>query len=205
MPPRIPLPAACLRANASFTLPIRSFSSTACQAKDRFKKPFIHDPYIVAQRARKKAANLTRRAELEETRVSSLGNPVRGVTTPFIESLDSGKPLSEAEGVHLNYRFDPATVQAQLERSEKLAVPLSEIGKKAAAGPFQWSDSIKYGKTKDMERTVDEIEAQNKKDHARAAEAIARITALENGSSKDRMRVNISRCVETFGRHNTDK
>jgi ribosomal protein S15 len=41
-------------------------------------------------------------------------------------------------------------------------------------------------------------------DHARAAEAIARITALDNGSSKDRMRVNITRCVSTFGRHNTD-
>ena len=208
MPPRIPLPA-CLRAPTPFVLPLRPFSSSAqCLAKDRFKKPYIHDPYVVAQRARKKAANLSRRAELEEGRVSSLGDPVRGVKTPFVESLDTGKPLAEAEGeaVHLNYRFDPATVQKQLSRSEKVAVPLSELGNTTVGGPFPWSgDAHKHGKTADIEQTADEIEAQSKKDHARAAEAIARITALDNGSSKDRMRVNVTRCIETFGRHNTDK
>jgi ribosomal protein S15 len=205
MPPRIPLPV-CLRAPTTLALPLRPFSSSAqVLAKDRYKKPYIHDPYVVAQRARKKAANLSRRAELDEGRVSSLGDPVRGVQTPFIESLDTGKPLTEAEDVHLNYRFDPATVQAQLARSEKLAVPLSDIGKKATAGSIQWSDPLNSGKAVAIEKTADELEAQSKKDHARAAEAIARITALDNGSSKDRMRVNVTRCIETFGRHNTDK
>lgn len=56
-----------------------------------------------------------------------------------------------------------------------------------------------------IQKTADELEAEQNADHARATEAIARITALANGSSKDRMRVNITRCVETFGRHNTDK
>jgi ribosomal protein S15 len=97
-------------------------------------------------------------------------------------------------------------VERQLRRSEKLAIPLSDIGKpNTPAAAFQWSGSLQYGKTAEIQRSAEEIEAQNKKDHARAAEAIARITALENGSSKDRMRVNITRCVETFGRHNTDK
>lgn len=40
--------------------------------------------------------------------------------------------------------------------------------------------------------------------HKTAAAAIQRITALENGSSKNRMKVNVARCVNTFGRHNTD-
>jgi ribosomal protein S15 len=197
-----------------FTLPIRLFSSnSALQAKndDRAKQRASRDPYLVAQRNRKKAANLTRRAELEQGRVASLGNPVRGVSTPFLESFDTGKPATYEEGkkipkdnLHLNYAFEPKTVENQLRRSEKLAIPLSEIEKQTSAGPYPFSSSTRR-RTVEIEKSAEEIEAQNKKDHARAAEAIARITALENGSSKDRMRVNITRCVEMFGRHNTDR
>jgi ribosomal protein S15 len=143
--------------------------------------------------------------------VASLGNPVRGVSTPFIESFDTGKPVEYEEGkktpkdrAHLNYAFEPKNVERQLKKSEKLAIPLSEIGKQATTGPYPWSDATR-NKATAIEKSAEEIEAQNKKDHARAAEAIARITALANGSSKDRMRVNITRCVETFGRHNTDR
>lgn len=66
-----------------------------------------------------------------------------------------------------------------------------------------------FGQDTASKQAVEEEEesptVRQKNDHARATEAIKRITALENGSSKDRMRVNISRCVATFGRHNTDK
>lgn len=199
-----------------FTLPIRSFTSTSLLQGKTFdkgqKKRISHDPYLIAQRNRKKAANLSRRAELEEGRVASLGNPVRGVPTPFVQSFESGRSLTYEEGrkipedtLHLNYAFDPNIVQKQLKKSEKLAVPLSEIGKQSAGGPYQWSDSLHYGKAKEAQKSAEEIEEQNRKDHERAAEAIARITALENGSSKDRMRVNITRCIETFGRHKTDR
>jgi ribosomal protein S15 len=179
---------------------------------ERQKKRIANDPYIVAQRNRKKAANLSRRAELEQARVASLGDPVRGNRTPFVESFDTGKPITYEEGKKipqdkslLNYAFDPTIVEKQLEKSQKLAVPLSEIAKPQPAEQYQWSASLQLGRTKAIEKTAEEIEEQNIKDHARAAEAIARITALENGSSKDRMRVNKLRCVETFGRHNTDR
>jgi ribosomal protein S15 len=165
---------------------------------------------LIALRNQKKAANLSRRAELDRGRVASLGNPVRGVTTPFIESFDTGTPVKHEPGKntpkdrrHLNYAFEPQAVNTQLQRSRKLAVPLSEIAKKTTTTPYSWGDAAR-SKTVEVEKTADEIEAQNKRDHARAAEAIARITALQNGSSKDRMRVNITRCIETFGRHNTD-
>ncbi|USP78983.1 hypothetical protein yc1106_06257 [Curvularia clavata] len=220
MPPRIPA-LSCLRASTSpsvsaqFTLPIRTFVSTSrfqAESIERQKKRLASDPYIVAQRNRKKAANLSRRAELEQARVASLGNPVRGVSTPFVESFDTGKPIAHEEGkkipqdrTHLNYAFDPATVEQQLKRSQKLAVPLSGIAKQATPGPYPWNDGSRYDQTRAIEKSVQEIQEQNEKDHARAVEAIRRITALENGSSKDRMRVNIARCVETFGRHNTDK
>lgn len=182
---------------------------------ERSKKRVSHDPYVVAQRNRKKAANLTRRAELEQARVGSLGNPVRGITTPFVQSLETGKPIRldgnkklPEDRVRLNYAFEPTDVEHQLEKSEKLAVPLSELAPSPTTQQvYPWSSSTAYSgsQIQNIEKTTIEIEEQNEKDHARAAEAIARITALENGSSKDRMRVNIARCVETFGRHNTDK
>jgi ribosomal protein S15 len=147
--------------------------------------------------------------------VASLGNPVRGVPTPFTESFATGTPVAYEEGKkipedkpHLNYAFEPTVVEEQLRRSEQLAVPLSDITKlttSASPSPYQWSGSMQYGQAAEIEKSAEEIEAQGRKEHARAVEAIARITALANGSSKDRMRVNITRCVNTFGRHNTDK
>ena len=37
-----------------------------------------------------------------------------------------------------------------------------------------------------------------------ANEALQRIASLSLGSSKDRLRVNTQRCIDSFGRHNTD-
>ncbi|KAF1917649.1 hypothetical protein BDU57DRAFT_546875 [Ampelomyces quisqualis] len=219
MPPRIPLPTS-LRASAHssttspFALPFRPFSSTsAFLAKnngDKARQRASRDPYLIAQRNRKKAANLTRRAELEQGRVASLGDPVRGTPTPFVESLATGKPVAYEErkkafkdNLHLNYAFEPKTVAQQLHRSRKLAVPLGEILAKGDPEPYSWHRDTKI-RTPEIEKSAEEIKEESTRDHARAAEAIARITALENGSSKDRMRANITRCVETFGRHNTD-
>lgn len=213
MPPRIPLPS-CLRApNApsTFALPLRPFSTTGALQKltslER-KQRFEHDPYIAAQKARKKAANLMRRAELEQTRAESLGNPVRGVPTPFVQSFDTGRPSdapATTADTQMNYRIDPQSLQSQLERSQQLAVPLSDLAKPDTSATYPWSSSMRHNMTRNIQKSAEEIEKQGKKEHARATEAIARITALENGSSKDRMRVNVTRCIETFGRHNTDK
>lgn len=221
MPPRISV-ASCLRASSSpapfslplpLPLPLRPFSTaqplqkklTSLERKQRFE----HDPYIAAQKARKKAANLSRRAELEQARVDSLGNPVRGVSTPFVQSFDTGRPAGTAASTpadaQLNYRFDPQAVESQLAQSQRLAVPLSELAQAKQGAAYPWSSDTHHNRLARIQHTADDIAAQNERDHARAAEAIARITALENGSSKDRMRVNITRCVETFGRHNTDK
>ena len=40
--------------------------------------------------------------------------------------------------------------------------------------------------------------------HGRVQEAVRRITNVENGNSKDRFRINVERCIHTFGRHQTD-
>lgn len=220
MPPRIAVLSSCLRATTSkspcpLVLPIRSFAATArvpAQTLEREKLRQLRDPYLIAQRARKKAANLSRRAELDEARAATLGDPVRGIPTPFVESFATGEAPAPVVGAttlkeqpYLNYALNPTTVERQLRRSQKLAVPLSDVEPPGAPAQFQWSESMQYDMPKATQASSDENEAQKQKDHARAAEAIARITALENGSSKDRMRVNRKRCIETFGRHQTDK
>ncbi|KAF2704684.1 ribosomal protein-like protein S15 [Pleomassaria siparia CBS 279.74] len=213
MPPRIPV-LACLRASKAaaplqFTLPFRPFSSTPVVQGKKHGRPIKHisqDPYLVAMRNRKKAANLSRRGELEQQRVDSLGDPVRGTVTPFVESFETGIPLEPTadiktpkEEFHLNYALKPKDVEASLAISEKLAVPRSM--KKPPGAEYTWKP-INYAADPDE---LKKFEQEKLKDHQRATEAIARITALENGSSKDRMRVNITRCVSTFGRHNTDR
>lgn len=41
--------------------------------------------------------------------------------------------------------------------------------------------------------------------HKHASDAVSRIIDMQNSNAQDRLRVNIQRCIETFGRHNTDK
>lgn len=213
---------------SQFALPLRPFSASPALAKSsRHGKKVTHDPYLLAQQARKKAANLSRRADIEAVRVASLGDPVRGNSTPFIESFPSASPIKWEEGkkapidkTHLNYALRPYMVDKQLEKSQRIAIPLDELKSKADAAVSQstepqypWSQYIKYPPGLDQwgsstpaepKEEVD-VEEQRKKDHERATEAIKRITSLDNGSSKDRMRVNVARCVSTFGRHNTDR
>lgn len=90
-------------------------------------------------------------------------------------------------------------MESSLAISETLAVP--RFVKKPATTAYNYPP-INYHT--DPAKEEQDLEREKLKDHQRATEAIARITALENGSSKDRMRVNITRCVSTFGRHNTD-
>lgn len=40
--------------------------------------------------------------------------------------------------------------------------------------------------------------------HENVQEAIKRIVNVDNGSSKDKFRINVERCINTFGRHKTD-
>jgi ribosomal protein S15 len=126
-----------------------------------------------------------------QQRAESLGDPVRGITTPFVESFDTATPLKPSEKVptpaeedRLNYGLRPEDLEQSLERSKYLAVP-------------QVDDSSFVDLGVNSEEKRDEA-------HKTASAAIERITALANGSSKNRMKVNVARCVNTFGRHNTD-
>ena len=100
------------------------------------KKRKSQDPYLVAQRERKKAANLSRQAELRQQRAEALGDPVRGITTDFVKSFDTGglgavydaqqqeTAAALAPPPRNNYSIRPEELDRSLERSAALAVDL---------------------------------------------------------------------------------
>ncbi|KAH7130136.1 hypothetical protein B0J11DRAFT_482448 [Dendryphion nanum] len=221
MPPRISI-YTCLRASkplttatSQFTLPIRPFSTTPnalAKQTSRPKKKVSHDPYIREQQARKKAAFFARKGELKTERLQNLGDPVRGTTTPFVESFAPGAPLRDArptkapeDSPTLNYALTPNNVSEALSRSVNLAVVRQIEKPQDLKKPFYFDQFRQPEKKPEASVEEEDPETRRQKDHERATEAIKRITLLDNGSSKDRMRVNIARCVATFGRHNTDQ
>lgn len=176
------------------------------------------DPYALAQARARKAANISRQQELKEKRSEALGDPVRGVTTPFVQSFDtaapppptpqstththtigsrdrqSATPTQAAPAPdatsedHLNFYLSKPEVHDTISHSELLIAPVSRYGTSSILSNEQTSKQ----------------KADRDEKHATATEALRRIASLANGSSKDRLRVNIQRCISTFGRHTTD-
>lgn len=167
----------------------------------------------MAQAKARKAANLSRQQVLQKERAAALGDPVRGITTPFIKSFDTGLPpqpdtTSEAvskesksdgpsqppsgpdaqQEKYLNYSLAPHELDESLAHSETLSAPIPSLGPAWQQDPRDNDHSLRKHAAK----------------HATATEALARITSLANASSKDRLRANTARCVATFGRHATD-
>jgi ribosomal protein S15 len=167
----------------------------AVNVSSKAKKRNTHDPYALAQRQQRKAANLMRQEELKREREAALGDPVRGITTSFVESFDSSSsPATSAIsspsstfGKRLNYFLTTSELEQSLQYSKALSEPVVSV-------------------KRDLQDPAREAEEMQKhtEGHERATVALARIVSLSNGNQKDRTRVNIQRCIETFGRHNTD-
>ncbi|KAL2431368.1 Small ribosomal subunit protein uS15m [Exophiala dermatitidis] len=168
------------------------FSTTpALEAKrsTRKRKARRHiDPYRLAQARQRKAANLARQKVLNAERKLALGDPVRSRPTPFIESLHSSTPLEAVKKSYLNYLLKQEDLEKSVEYSRWLTEPLPESNQVPGAND-------------NLEQKIQEHAAS----HENASKALLAITSLDSGSSKDRTRVNIQRCIEEFGRHNTDK
>ncbi|KAI0518140.1 hypothetical protein F5B22DRAFT_73266 [Xylaria bambusicola] len=183
-------------------LPITQTASMSQKEKRRLAK---QDPYRWAQMQQRKNAHLERRQEIVEARKQQRGDPIRGITTPFIESFDSAgqaplsKPVVDEDGnsiqeAHplptsphvLNNLIHKSELDAAIENAYVLTKPMHT--EYTLANPEAWEERIK----------------QHEAQHTRAVEALRRIVDLEKGSSKDRRHANIRRCIETFGRHETD-
>ncbi|KAM0718730.1 hypothetical protein Q7P37_005801 [Cladosporium fusiforme] len=218
MPPRIPI-FPCLKAPAAQPSSLtRAFSTTPSQHASTVTQRKKHrDPYALAQAKARKAANLSKQDILKKQRAATLGDPVRGAETPFLRSFDTAlpsepsphsvetalrvdeSPASDAPGPqtardeHLNFFLRKSELDQGIEHSNWLLTPSEEELQRDKA-------SFATG-----EMTEEEARAKLVQEHAAASEAMRRIASLSLASSKDRLRVNTQRCIEAFGRHNTDK
>lgn len=86
----------------------------------------------------------------------------------------------------MNHFVNRETLQSSLQYSKTLSTPVEN---KTMGDPGVYQQNVK----------------QHKEQDANAAIAMQRIMGAENASSKDRFHTNVQRCVDMFGRHNTDK
>ncbi|KAE8149737.1 hypothetical protein BDV25DRAFT_155786 [Aspergillus avenaceus] len=150
-----------------------------------------HDPFLMAQSRQRKAANLSRQQALAEERESSLGNPVQSEPTPFIQELkitQSATPVAAGPDAKLNYFLSPEGLQGAMEFSRNLTSPLENPDRNTADPQLE-----------------KEVAERHIEEHRNAQEAIKRIVNINNGNTQDQMRSRIQKCIETFGRHNTDQ
>ncbi|KAF2480238.1 hypothetical protein BDY17DRAFT_271301 [Neohortaea acidophila] len=219
MPPRIPI-CQCLKASSNVTqhatAAFRPFTtSTSIQASKTTQRKGFRDPYATAQAKARKSANISRQEVLRIERAEALGDPVRGTETPYLRSLDEppaptssapSEPTSTAwkkdagatatssaeTSGPLNYFLNKSELDKGLEYSKWLSKPSME--------PQEYGSNSKFTD----EKTPEERAADVEKVQANAEEALRRIADLSLGSSKDRMRVNVQRIIQDFGRHTTD-
>ncbi|KAI1495633.1 hypothetical protein F5X99DRAFT_115394 [Biscogniauxia marginata] len=216
MPPRIPgvqrlgTFSLCLRPTvkppATTTPPLLPITQTASLSLKEKKRLAKQDPYRWAQMQQRKEAHLRLREPIEAARREKLGDPVRGFTTPFVESFDSagqaplsrppldenGNPLEEPHELPtsphvMNYLVHRDELEAAVENARLLTAPLESLALEADHEQAQLARE------------------QHEAQHAKALEVLQRITHLDQGSARDRRHANIRRCIETFGRHETDQ
>ncbi|KAL1971265.1 hypothetical protein VTN77DRAFT_217 [Rasamsonia byssochlamydoides] len=205
MPPRIsfPSPFKAFTGSSHVQSPLSAFSHQPCKTTIRAgsfesRERRRHDPFLMALSRQRKAANLSRQQALREERQAALGDPVKSKPTPFIQSIQSTETVQQTQSESsteggassdaLNYFVTRPELQEALEYSKELTSPIQNPERETA--------------DPQLEKEAAERHLQ---EHRNAQEAINRIVSLANGNSKDRLRVNIQKCIDTFGRHNTDK
>lgn len=196
----------CLRpAIKPAATPLLPIVQSATLTKWEKKRLAKRDPYRWAQIQQRKNANLERQEELQKERNAKWGSPILGVPTPFNESFDSagqepfyqppkdkdGNPLGEPHPLPTStHLLSHLLTREELEHAIQHAYTLTK--------PVAGSEGLDAA-------AEEEARKKHEQNHARAAEAMRRIVSLDNASSKMRKHTNIRRCVEEFGRHNTDK
>jgi ribosomal protein S15 len=187
-------------------MPCRSFTSSApSRASTVTQKRKYRDPYAIAQAKARKAANLSRQEVLRKQRTAALGDPVKGVETPYLRSLDAGiaaessnAPTSsdtaaKAQEDHLNFYLNKPELDRSIQRSIYLSTP-SEFDEAAPEGNQILDETVN--------KTMSSPQRNEEQDTAR--EALRRISSLSLANSKDLFRINTKRIISDFGRHNTD-
>ncbi|KAI9875774.1 MAG: hypothetical protein M1830_008011 [Pleopsidium flavum] len=166
------------------------------------------DPYALAQARQRKAANLARQDVLKQQRAASLGDPIRGITTPFVQSFDNASLEPAQSGEQAVTRL--TTAESHKEPHQSPADAEQENHLNHYLSSTELTNSLHYSRVLTEPHGSDDPqkEEEEAKRHQilreNAEAAVARIVRLVNGSSKDRTRANVQRCIDTFGRHHTD-
>ena len=101
------------------------------QSKSRLKPH--RNPYREAQAKQRKGANQARQKVLREQRSKAMGDPVRSIHTPFIESLATGRMPGEPMKEELrNFFLGPDELSVAIEYSKRLSAPYMPKAKNAA-------------------------------------------------------------------------
>lgn len=139
-----------------------------------------------------------------------MGDPIRGITTPFVESFDTGLPPPTV----VNQSQDTSQTDASITSDSTVAQPSAErLSHFISNTDFQKSLEFSRALTRpvsldedttDPQQEAAEMESHEKR-HLNASEALKRILSVENASSKHRTRINTQRIIDTFGRHITDQ
>ncbi|KAJ5692917.1 hypothetical protein N7462_002340 [Penicillium macrosclerotiorum] len=162
--------------------PLRAASS---KAKPQKRSDF----FMIAQARQRKAANISRQKELQAERDASLGDPVESKPTAFIQEIQAVQNGSQVAdpSLGLNYYLKADDLIGALKLSQDLTEPLQSADRDTADPQLE-----------------KEAAESHQEQHRNAEAAIQRIASLSNGNTKDRLRVNVQRCIEQFGRHSTD-
>ncbi|KAI1878921.1 hypothetical protein JX265_003098 [Neoarthrinium moseri] len=205
----------CLRpapSAAPSLLPLTQTASLSQKEKRRIAK---QDPYRWAQMQQRQATHDRIKERLAAEREAAHGDPVRGLPTPFVESFDSAGQAALSRprvDMHGNPIEDPHPLPTSPHILNNL-VSRRELDD-AARHAYELTRPLPPDAPLGVELDAADPEAQARhqarldahdQSHAAAVEALTRIVDLNSGSAKDRRHANIRRCVETFGRHQTDQ
>ncbi|KAH7159702.1 hypothetical protein B0J13DRAFT_539473 [Dactylonectria estremocensis] len=197
----------CLRpANPSTPnfLPRIQTANISLRERKRIAK---QDPYKYAQAQQRKAANVERREELRRERDEAAGDPIRGITTPFIESLDSAgqttKPVAPSAGAETE-AVTPQKAELWSPELRNHFLTASELDEAVQHAYTLTKPMVGLVESQMEPGTEGEKMKLHEQKHAKAVEALKRITDMSNSCGKDRFHANVRRIVDEFGRHKTD-
>lgn len=189
----------------------RTFSATpSVFGRKKSKKHHFGDAYAIQHAKQRRAANESLQSALKQQRAEAMGDPIRGITTPFVESFDTGLPPATV----VNPSQDESRTDASINSESTLVQPPAErlshfISNTDLQKSLDFSRVLIQPVLLDQDIKDPQQEAVELKSyqirHRNASEALKRILSVENASSKHRTRINTQRIIDTFGRHVTDQ
>ena len=197
------------------SLSLRKTFSTTPYTFARAKKKQLfrnhQERYAFDQVKQRREANISRQAVLKQQREKARGDPIRGITTPFVESFDTLLLPAESDGkIEAAKPFQPPPIPAYIMEGKHRKFLNNFITQDLLEKSLEYSRQLTepiISTTPDVMRDPEE-EAEAIKSyqshHENATRALNAIVSLQNCNGKDRTRINMQRIIDTFGRHNTD-